>query len=66
MALPEFVKVCPRCGGAGKRNVPDEYLTCRLCERPGDWPHPGAGYLYKATGKPVPTSVVAQIRNATE
>jgi len=60
MALPEYVKICPLCEGYGYWPSPVE--QCHMCRVPGRYAK-GQGYIYPATVKPVPDSVLAQIEN---
>lgn len=72
MALPEYIKICPLCDGAGEyrqtytagcgRGYYQSMGPCSMCGPGEAWK--GAGYVYKATNKPAPRSVVEQIRAA--
>lgn len=70
--LMEYIKECPWCGGAGKyeqmynAGCGNGYYRmmgpCSCCGK--DEPYEGVGYVYRATGEPVPASVLAQIKNS--
>lgn len=59
--LPAYVQLCRYCGGDGHgpRREP-----CPMCTPPGRYRSRGAGYVYRATLRPVPDSVIAQIETA--
>lgn len=67
--LPEYVKKCPMCDGAGQYEQTynagcgmgyfKSLGPCAMCGDGDPWR--GVGYVYKATGKPVGASVLAQI-----
>lgn len=69
--LPEYVRLCPMCEGAGKYE--QTYTAgcgmgyyrsngnCEICGKHKRYGQIGPGYVYKATNEPVGDSVVAQI-----
>lgn len=74
MALPEYVIDCPLCEGKGEYKQTytagcgggyyQSMGPCEMCG-PGCYPK-GPGLVYKETLKPVPKSVIEQIKNTAD
>lgn len=73
MKLPEYVMKCPLCGGHGQYEqtynagcgggLYRSMGRCDNCTPEGPpYYHTGVGFVYKHDGRPVPSSVIAQIR----